>query len=125
MNKDREQLCREFCLLNGIEWHDVTIEDNKLSKCSCGMTGIMARTECWKNNPIFPDAKSILEVMMGREDWNSFSMTIGSNEYYAKNPCLMEKVHVLGCLLVDLKYIMDSDKLLQAAVEWCRENKAP
>lgn len=103
---NREQLCREFCDLNGIKWHHVTVEDNKLSRCSCGLTGCIARIECPKNNPDFPDAKSVLEVMMKREDWRRFQGSL----------CLFPEV-------VPVEFIMDSDKLLQKAVEWCRERE--
>lgn len=82
---NREQLCREFCKLNGI------------------------RCYAWEDEyPTFPDAKSILEVMMKRDDFSAF---------------MMDKIN---CCWADdaipILWILDSDKLLQKAVEWCREH---
>jgi len=100
----------EFAKLNNL-WHEV-IESHDFgyegyTKCSCG------RKDCHKFNPIFSDAKSILEVMMKRKDWNLFSTCIGSAWYD-------------GCGYtnkIEIGYILNPDKLLTAAIEWCREHK--
>lgn len=101
---NREQLYREFAELNGIHLHDTYWYDGprdfKEFKCRiCGKT-----TDKYNlDDPTFPDAKSILEVMMKRDDWFVFA----------------------SCLCAEriLLYIFRPDKLLTDALEWCREHK--
>lgn len=103
----REEICKEFCELNGMHWHEdiQDIENGKLIGypvwvCNCGY-----RSTFPPPNHTFPDAKSILEVMMKREDWKLFITIIVCDLYTF--------IH---------KFVLSSDKLLAAALEWCREH---
>lgn len=82
----------KFCKLNGIEWNAREGHFND-----------------FVGNPKFTDAKSILEVMMKREDWLNFAGSIGGY-----NPSRSVKI--------DLYYILNPDKLLDEAVKWCEKD---
>jgi hypothetical protein len=92
---EREQICKEFTEFNGGHWHEI------------------AFPECGINNPTYPDAKSILEVMDTRDDGEIFY----ANLIYSGN---IEANDDDG--YIPRFYILDSDKLLIAAWNWCREN---
>lgn len=64
--------------------------------------------------PDFEDAKSILEVMMKREDWIFFREKIGTWDCYGGNNVWQSRIN--------LDYILNPDKLLDEAISWCEKN---
>lgn len=111
----REEMCREFCELNGMHWHEdiQDIENGKLIGypvwvCNCGY-----RSTFPPPNHTFSDAKSILEVMDKRTDAKLFY----ANLIYSGN---VEGIDDDG--LIPREYILNPDKLLSVALDWCREH---
>jgi hypothetical protein len=102
--KDQEMNKSEkFARLNGIEWQEgYTIWP---SEDKANSQGFYPRTHVKGNNPTFTDAKSILEVMMKREDWNKF---------------YKDKL-VWSYAAIQIDYILNPDKLLEEAIKWCEE----
>lgn len=84
-----DQLAKEFAELNGIRWYEW--------ENSIGFTR--------RPNPTYSTAESVLEVMMKREDWDSFNRIIGGVTGGEK--------------VIAIDYIIKPDKLLTAAVTWC------
>ena len=111
----REEMCKEFAELNGMHWHEdiQDIENGKLIGypvwvCNCGY-----RSTFPPPNHTFPDAKSILEVMDKRADAKLFYCSLIYASGYDEND---------DDGYIDRDYVLDSDKLLSAALEWCREH---
>lgn len=111
----------KFAKLNGIEWHWWKKDENNYYYCTCSPKKrynisdprLGYNSNPVHNHPTFTDAKSILEVMMKREDWRMFCRTIGtvwhSEEDYEDDICIY--------------YILNPDKLLKEAVKWCDEHR--
>jgi len=79
-------------------------EFSELNGIPCtGSHGYLDGKEC-----TFSDAASILEVMILRKDWIDFMKSLYGD--YVED-------------MIHLDYILIKDKLLKAAVEWCREHK--
>lgn len=103
----------QFCKLNGVCWHDYTGEDE--FECRICHESLFLT----KDNPTFTDAKSILEVMMKRDDWyvenwkepQGFLWKIGTRDIGT------------GPIMIYLNYILDPDKLLDEAIRFCEKNK--
>ncbi len=105
----------KFAKLNGIEWHEYewVYIDESLRRGHYLCEGCGHETmDFQKENPTFTDAKSIIEVMMKREDWDLFSTRIG-NAWYAGNGYTNK---------IDIYYVQNADKLLDEAIKWCEEN---
>ena len=99
----------QFAKLNGIEWN--TTDPSHI-------------------NPFFTDAKSILEVMMKRKDWDEFLKIIGWDSINkiiksVKADVLDCEVTIHGVDVMQLEYILNPDKLLDAATEWCEKGEKP
>lgn len=60
--------------------------------------------------PTFQDAKSILEVMMGREDWHEFVPVVGIHHGDE------------GWVYINIVYIDNPDKLLEVCIKWCESH---
>lgn len=82
-----------FARLNGIEWSKLQINTDGLN-CH----------RLQPNNPTYADAKSILEVLMDRDDWEEFVPSIGT--------------FVGGIAHIHIYYIRHPDKLLEEAVKY-------
>jgi hypothetical protein len=54
--------------------------------------------------PLYQDAKSVLEVMMKRDDWEDFILNYDRYEIW-------------------LQFILNPDKLLDEAIKWCEVKK--
>jgi hypothetical protein len=116
----------EFARLNKIHWHErVEIPEHekdgiKYTKhwtCSCRkdllyFSNLGVHIE--QSNPTFLDAKSILEVMMKRDDKEQFLAWIGMyGQGGFECPEASEWIE---------EYILNQDnKLLTEAIEWCRK----
>jgi hypothetical protein len=94
---------QRFAELNNIHWQkDYTIWP---SEDKMDTRGFYPRTHVKGNNPTFQDAKSILEVMKLREDWNNFLINMG---------------RWVGHIHIDL--IFNPDKLLEVCIKWCESH---
>ena len=74
LTDDDRKLLTKFM---GEEYHDVAISfhDGKVSKCSCGARGYIARFECKKNNRTFTtyeDALLLAKKLAEKGDWEEF-----------------------------------------------------
>jgi len=93
----------KFAKLNGIQWH----EPNKRMIDECIACGLSCKV-CRDQNPTFTDAKSILEIMMKRKDFYLFLRRLSDIHFgYTNN--------------INIDYIINPDKLLDASIEWCEE----
>lgn len=111
-----EEKCREFAELNNIHWHEVwsqkatTFEGEPVTLK--GVTCVICGKE--EQNLTFSDAKSILEVMMKRKDWDTFACkyftTIGNQSGYF-------------LYAADLRYTMKPTLLIDACLEWSWEHR--
>ena len=104
-------LAERFARSNGIHWHRGSIyqaEDGS-RRFGCAECGSVLP------NPTFSHPEEVLEVMMGRSDWFDFLPEIGSyvdDKYMGK---VNQEIYV--------EYIIEKDKLLYVAVEWCDRHK--
>jgi len=111
-------LARKFCEQNGICWHEHRTK-RKLPYwvCSCG------KENCGQANPDLLDARNVLDVCKGWEDWIPFCRSIGyvcgvigpSRTGFRNAP--------QRCLIyLDLITDRTEGRMLRAAVEWRREH---
>ena len=111
----REQKCRELTELNGGCWHEFLSAHDMGNRCSCRCICGNLDEHIKANNPSYPDAKSILEVMMKRGDCDLFI------------EILSDKCRFWGWVPETFltrfisKYIINFENLLTEAVEWSKE----
>ena len=103
----------EFAKLNNIHWHD-------FGETKCGEHSIQflhcRKCNGYLPNPTFSHPEEILEVMMKREDYELFMAKL-SYCFTAPNVDAMDWDGV-----IDVDYVLHSDKLLVAAIEWCKQH---
>lgn len=106
----------QFCKLNGIHWHKWKItgthDEGVYYYCKCGQA-----SEFEPETP-FSDAKSILEVMMKRNDYSNFLCKVGAIIPIDNGIEIIRYIEYL-----DIFYILNPDKLLDEAILFLEEVK--
>jgi len=111
--KDREQLCKKFTELIGWHWHEFLAENKGQYQCSCLNSVIYndkneLNKHIKKSNHTYKTPADVLKVMARRDDYNEFI-------------CSFQKKYRLDINEFIEKYIIESDTLLKAAVEFLEE----
>jgi hypothetical protein len=112
---DREQLCKWFTELTGGHWHEYKIRcggGRSYLECSCGHCAFLGEKE--KQNPTYTNPADVLRVMMeflNEDNLVKFARTVGID------------YPIWGPIYIELKYIIEPDALLKAAVEFLKEGK--
>jgi hypothetical protein len=117
-----EEKCREFDKLNNIHRHEIisnpnyhflpsVISSEPKYLCSCGESvhNILDSPANKHSNPTYSHAAELLEVMRNRGDWHKFILIIG---------CKLPEYE-----FVFIYYLDNSDKLIDACLEWSREHR--
>lgn len=101
----------QFAKLNNIHRHEFEFISDQ-SGYKCGVCG--EKTKYAYDYPRFSDAKSILEIMQKRDDFGVFICQVGKIK-------LNGEAEVNAYL--EIYYILNPDKLLDEAIEWCISHK--
>ena len=108
---DRTQLCKEFTVLTGGHWHEVSLHRDGINhQCSCGAViyGPRHYNEHLSNkNPSYENPADVLRVMMEREDGIEFVEIVGGYDH-------------CDWPYVKLAFIIEPDALMKQAVEFLR-----
>jgi hypothetical protein len=112
----REQKCKAIVLACGGHWHEwewiPSYEGGEDLRCKiCGVEKTKAN-----DNPTFHNPADLLKLMMTRSDWDSFKWEIGYEATTGHSTLTYEKHEY-----IDVRYILDPDKLVDKAFEWVRK----
>lgn len=128
--KNNMTKAEKFAKLNGIHWHEELPydRDNKYRyQCSCGGGDYNQENfnEYYRGtNPLFLDAKSILEVMNKRKDYKKFQHNNKNEIFVLYNEVWSDSCFSLISFeaAINEYYIIHPEKLLDAAIKFCEEN---
>ena len=108
---DREELCKRFAELTGGHWY----ENPKPEYCNGTLSnGLGRRCKIMKDfNPDYEenpaDVLKALKTFLNEDDFVKFARTVGAD------------YPIWGTIYIELKYIIEPDTLLKAAVEFLEE----
>ena len=107
--KDREELCKRFAELTGGHWY----EDQKIEYCN-GTLGRRCKimkdfNPDYEENPA--DVLKVIKAFLNEDDFVKFARTVGAD------------YPIWETIYIELKYIIEPDKMLKAAVEFLEERE--
>jgi hypothetical protein len=127
MTNDQIKRFIELNPQSGLKLHEV--KNAQDDNCTCGeyfAWGWQLQKHIEDSNPTFSDAKSILEVMMSREDYGDFVKLIGSDRVnktvFIEREYQFLQVQIYGIFVIDIELVLHPDQLFDLALQWCEEH---